>query len=95
MQWRSADLTSQTLWHKIDLSRCKQRASPGGNSVKGPVTAVTILVLSLAVWTAFYLDGLPLDLGSTTIVVGAIAILVMLVNLGVRRFRKTPQAEQK
>ena len=60
--------------------------------MKGPATAIAILVLSLAAWTYFYLAGLPLGAAETTIVVGVVALLVALVRLGVRRIRKRPQA---
>ena len=63
--------------------------------MKGGATAVVILVLSLAAWAYFYLQGLPLGLADTTIVVGAISVLVVLVSLIIRKFRKQPQAEPK
>jgi hypothetical protein len=63
--------------------------------VKGPVTAVAILVLSLAAWTFFYLAGLPLGAAETTIVVGFVALLVTLASLAARRLRKVPASEKK
>jgi hypothetical protein len=60
--------------------------------MKGTATLVTILILSLAVWTFFYLSGLQLGAAETTVVVGAIAVLVALGNIAVRRIRKRPQA---
>ena len=63
--------------------------------MKAPATTVVILVLSLAAWTFFYLKGLPLGAADTTIVVGAIALVVTLVSLGIRKLRKQPQAEPK
>jgi len=66
---------------------------PHGGRLKGPATAVTILVLSLAAWTFFYLAGLPLGAAETTIVVGVVALLVTLGNWGARRIRKRPQTK--
>jgi O-antigen/teichoic acid export membrane protein len=63
--------------------------------VKVGPTAVAILVLSLAAWAYFFMKGLPLDLASTTIVVGAITLIVTLVSLLIRKFRKPPEAQPK
>jgi len=56
--------------------------------VKAAATLVSILVLSVAVWSVFYFSGYPLDGGSTTVVVGLMAILVTLVAAGARRLAK-------
>ena len=60
--------------------------------MKGSATAIAILVLSLAAWAFFYLAGLPLGAAETTVVVGAVALVVTLGNFGARRIRKRLQA---
>lgn len=61
--------------------------------MKTPVVATTILILSLAIWTYFYMVGLPLGVPETLVVVGICAVLVMLVKFVLGRFRKRPQAK--
>jgi amino acid transporter len=56
--------------------------------VKASATLVSILVVSVVVWSFFYFSGYPLDAGSTTVVVGLMAILVTLVAAGARRLAK-------
>ena len=54
---------------------------------------IAILVLSLAAWTFFYLPGLPLGAAETTVVVGAVALVVTLASPAIRRVRKRPQTK--
>jgi hypothetical protein len=55
-----------------------------------PATLAVILVLSLGVWTYFYLSpGAPLNAAETAVVVGACAGAVLLVRWAWGRLRKT------
>ena len=52
------------------------------------VALVSILVLSLATWSFFYVQSMPLDSGSTLIVVGIWIVVVTLSRWIWQRLRK-------
>ena len=43
-------------------------------------TAVVVLVLSLTAWVCFYFANVPLNAAETTVVVGLITLMVILVK---------------
>jgi hypothetical protein len=61
--------------------------------MKVSANVIAVLVLSLITWTFFYLRGLPLGAGETTVVVGAFGLIVALANWAFRRIRKHPESE--
>jgi hypothetical protein len=67
--------------------------SENQENVKAPVTTAAILILSLAVWTYFFLAGLPLGAPETVVVVGICAVVVISVKFAFGRLRKRPQAK--
>jgi hypothetical protein len=62
--------------------------------VKKTPTTIAVLVLSLAAWAFFYLAGVPLGAAETTVVVGVVALLVVLISLAMRRIRKPAEARK-
>jgi hypothetical protein len=62
--------------------------------VKKTPTTIAVLVLSLCVWAFFYLAGVPLGAAETTVVVGAVALLVVLIRLVMRHIRKPAEARK-
>lgn len=51
-------------------------------------TVITILIVSLIVWTFFYMFGTPLNPPETLVVVGFSGLIVLLIRSTVNWFRK-------
>jgi hypothetical protein len=49
---------------------------------------VVIVVLSLGIWVVFYSNGMPLNAAATSVVVLALAILVLAFKAIVQSFRR-------
>lgn len=55
-----------------------------------PSLLAAITALALAVWTACYLLGSPLDAAETAVVVGLCAVIAYGMRAAIRRLRKAP-----
>lgn len=59
---------------------------------------IAVLVISLAIWTAYSMTTYPLDAGSTVVVVGVVGLFVAGVQWLIAKFRakrETPPAAPK
>ena len=54
-------------------------------------TAMWILLLTLAVWTYFYVERLPLDAAATAVVALAVTVIVVAAQWLWSRIRRGPQ----
>jgi hypothetical protein len=58
-----------------------------------PKSILAIVVLSLATWTLFYVNGMPLDAAPTFVVVTGTAILVFAVKSTVQNLQRKKSKE--